>query len=411
MRKNIWIINHYGEPPTVGKYTRHYKFASELIKRGYNVRIFTSSAIHRTNINYINNKSEYLEQEIEGVPFVFVKTCNYEGTGKNRVINMFQYATRVLKVTKKFEKPDVIYASSPHPLTWLAGYKIAKRCNAKFIAETRDMWPETLVAMEAISENSIPARILYKIEKYIYKNADRLIFTMSGGKDYIKDKSWENQIDLNKVNHINNGIDLEEYNKNIIMYQINDSDVLNDEVFKVMYAGALGEANMVITILEAAKELQYIGIEDIKFLIYGSGYLEEKLKEYIQENNLKNVYFKGKVEKKYVPYILSRGQLNIIVGKDSYLYKYGFSQNKFFDYLASGKPIISNRDCHKILDELKCGLTVEGESPEALAEGILKFYSMPKEEYDIYCKNASEIAQDYDFKVLTDKLEGVILED
>lgn len=411
MTKNIWIINHYSEPPTVGKYTRHYKFASELIKRGYNVRIFTSSAIHRTNINYINDNSKFLEKEIDGVPFVFVKTCNYEGNGKKRVINMFQYSTRVLKVTKKFEKPDVIYASSPHPLTWLAGYKIAKRYNAKFIAETRDMWPETLVAMGAISGNSIPAKILYKLEKFIYKKTDKLIFTMSGGKDYIKDKGWEKEVDLKKINHINNGIDIEEFNKNITMYQINDSDVLNDETFKVMYAGALGEANMVITILETAKKLQDMGIEDVKFLIYGSGYLEEELKKYAEENSLKNICFKGKVEKKYVPYILSRGQLNIIVGKDSYLYKYGFSQNKFFDYLASGKPIISNRDCHKLLDELKCGLTVEGESPEALAEGILKFYNMPKEEYDIYCNNALKVSQDYDFKVLTDKLEKVILED
>ncbi len=41
--KRIWIINHYGEPPTVGKYIRHYKFASELIKRGYDVQIFAAS--------------------------------------------------------------------------------------------------------------------------------------------------------------------------------------------------------------------------------------------------------------------------------------------------------------------------------------------------------------------------------
>lgn len=411
MRKNIWIINHYGEPPTVGKYTRHYNFALELIKRGYDVQIFAASTIHRTNVNYINDNRQFIEKEIEGVPFVFVKTCNYEGNGMKRVKNMFQYATRVLKVTKNFEKPDVIYASSPHPLTWLAGYKIAKRYNAKFIAETRDMWPETLVAMGAIKRNSLPAKILYKLEKFIYKKADKLIFTMSGGKDYIRDKEWEKQIDLKKIHYINNGIDLEEFNENALIYQVNDNDVLNDKTFKIMYTGALGEANMVITILETAKELQNMGIEDIKFLIYGSGYLEEDLKKYVQENNLNNVYFKGKVEKKYIPFILRKGDLNIITGKDSYLYKYGFSQNKFFDYLASGRPTISNKGSHKLLDELKCGLTVEGESPEALAEGILKFYNMPKEEYDMYCENALEAAQDFDFKILTDKLEKVILED
>ena len=55
-------------------------------------------------------------------------------------------------------------------------------------------------------------------------------------------------------------------------------------------------------------------------------------------------------------------------------------------------------------------MTVKGGSAEALAEGILKFYNMPKKEYDTYCKNALRAAQDFDFKVLTDKLEQAILE-
>ena len=173
--KRIWIINHYGEPPTVGTNTRHYKFALELIKRGYDVKIFAASTIHRTNINYISDSGNFLEEEIEGVPFVFVRTCNYEGNGVKRVINILQYATRLLQVTKKFKTPDIIYASSPHPLTWLSAHRLAQHFNAKFIAETRDLWPETFVAMGKINENSIPAKILYKIEKFIYKNSDKLI--------------------------------------------------------------------------------------------------------------------------------------------------------------------------------------------------------------------------------------------
>lgn len=35
---------------------------------------------------------------------------------------------------------------------------------------------------------------------------------------------------------------------------------------------------------------------------------------------------------------------------------------------------------------------------------------MPKEEYKKYCENALIAAKDFDFKVLTDKLEEAILE-
>ena len=102
---------------------------------------------------------------------------------------MIDYALGLISVSKKFDidKPDIIYASSVHPLTWISGYFLSKRYNAKFIAETRDLWPETLVAMGQIKKNSIPAKILYKLEKYIYKKADRLIFTFPGGKDYVEE--------------------------------------------------------------------------------------------------------------------------------------------------------------------------------------------------------------------------------
>ena len=63
-----------------------------------------------------------------------------------------------------------------------------------------------------------------------------------------------------------------------------------------------------------------------------------------------------------------------------------------------------------MLKQYNCGITVKGGSVEALADGILKFYNMPKEEYDIYCQNALKAAKDFDFKILTDKLEKIILE-
>ena len=413
MTKNIWIINHYGEPPTVGKYTRHYKFASELIKRGYSVRIFTSSAIHRTNINYINDNSKFLEKEIDGVPFVFVKTCNYEGNGKKRVINMFQYSTRVLKVTKKFEKPDVIYASSPHPLTWLAGYKVAKRYNAKFIAETRDRWPEVLVAMGAIRKNSFPAKILYSLEKFIYKKADKLIFTIEGGKEYVKYRGLEDIVSFDKIHYINNGIDMEEFNFNAKKYCFTDEELENDQTFKVIFAGSIGRANAIENIVKAAEILEGKKIKDIELYIFGDGPERKKLEQYVNENNINNVKFKGRVKKHYIPNILSKTDLNIFSLEHlPNFFRYGLSPNKMFDYFASGKPTVSNVESgYDMLEKYKCGITVQGGSPEALAECILHFYNMPKEEYNAYCNNAIRAAQNFDFKILTDKLEKVILED
>lgn len=406
--KLIWIINHYGESPTIGMNTRHYKFASELIKRGYDVRIFTASTVHRTGINYINDNSKCLEKEIKGVPFIFVRTCNYEGNGIRRIRNMMEYATRVLQITKKFQKPDVIYASSPHPLAWLSAYLIAKRYNAKFIAETRDLWPETLVAMGEISRNGIPAKILYKLEKFIYKNADKLVFTIEGGKDYVESIG----LDISKVRYINNGVDIEEFNHNKESNIYKDEDLDNNNTFKILYTGSMGMANSLNHLIQAAELIQNKNYKDIQFILFGDGYQKIALEEYVENNNITNIVFKGKVEKKYIPNILNKSDLNVFAGKHTYLYKYGLSPNKIFEYYASGKPTLSNIECgYDMLEKYNCGMTVKGGSAEAFAEGILKFYNMSKEEYSNYCNNALKAVQDFDFKVLTDKLEKVILED
>lgn len=405
--KNIWIINHYAEPPTTGKYTRHYNFAKELLERGYNVKIFTASSIHRTDINYIKVGSLYREETILGVPFVFIKTCNYTGNGRSRIKNMMEYTFRLLRVTKRHEKPDIIYTSSPHPLTWLSAYFVSRRYKTKFIAETRDLWPETFVSMDKMKKNSMPAKILYKLEKFIYKKADRLIFTFPGGKDYVKSIG----LNTSKVRYINNGVDIDEFSKNKEKYIYKDVDLDDKDVFKVLYTGSMGQANELSYLIEAAQEIKAKNIDNIKLILFGDGYQRDELERFVRDNNLDNVIFKGKVEKKYIPNILSKSDLNIFTGKHISLYKHGLSLNKMFEYFASGKPTLSNIECgYNIIEEYKCGKTVKGGSVESIVDGILKFYNMPKEEYNKYCQNALKAAQDFDFKVLTDKLEKVILE-
>lgn len=409
--KNIWILNHYAIPPELGGGNRHYNFARNLINRGYNVKVFAASTIHNTNKNLIKDKRKYLYKEFNNVPFIFIKACDYKGNGMKRVRNMIDYANGLMSVSKKFddEKPDVIYASSVHPLTWISGYRLSKRYDAKFIAEARDLWPRDLIAINGIKEKSISTKLLYEIEKFTYKKANKFIFTFPGGKDYIS----KLELDNSKCKYINNGVDIKEFNKNIKKYTFHDEDLDNDLDFKVIYTGSIGEANAISTIVEAAQIILEKDNQRIKFCIFGNGLEKEDLENYVLANRINNVKFKGNVEKKYIPNILSKSNLNVFCSEDSSnIFRYGLSLNKMFDYFASGKPTLSNIECgYDMLEEYNCGITVKGDSAEALAEGILKFYNMPKEEYNTYCQNALRAAQDFDFKVLTDKLEQVILED
>lgn len=406
---NILYINHYAGSEELGMEFRPFVFAKGLKNNGHNVITLAASFSHLRMANPTVKKS-FSEENIDGIIYSWVKTTEYEGNGLKRILNMIQFSTKIFFKTKTINKkynPNIIIASSPHPLVWLNAYLLAKGNKTKLIIETRDLWPETLIAMEWIKRNSILAKILYAIEKFIYKKADSLIFTFPGGKDYIESIGLDNS----KVNFINNGIDLNKFVKVVLEYNYNDEDLDSDNNFKVLYTGTMGQANALIFLVQAAKILKRKNINDIKFILFGDGYQKAELEEYVKNNSLNNVVFKGRVDKKYIPNILSKSNLNIITGQYIYLYKYGLSPNKMFDYFASGKPTLSNVECgYDMLKQYDCGITVKGDSPEAIVEGILKFYNMPKDKYNKYCENALMAAKDFDFKILTDKLEKVILE-
>ncbi len=207
----------------------------------------------------------------------------------------------------------------------------------------------------------------------MYKKSDKIVFTMEGGRDYIIDKGWDKVVDLSKVHHINNGVDLDSFNENKARFILND-DLNNDDTFKVIYAGSIRLANNVKKIVEAAKIIQEKGFHRIQFLIYGEGSDRVPLMNFCKENNISNIKFKGQVEKRLIPNILSKSDVNILHFEQNSLKKYGASLNKMFEYFASGKPTLS--DCefgYDIINRYKAGVSKDITQSEQLAEEILKF--------------------------------------
>lgn len=417
MKTKVWIMNHYATNSYFSKGGRHYWFAKNLIKQEYEPTIFCSNIRHNT-FDVIDVGSRLYSTEVEeNIPFVFIKTPEYKGNGKARIINMMTFYKNLFPVTKeysmKYGKPDIILASSVHPLTLVAGIKIAKKFNVPCICEVRDLWPESIVAYGSLKRDSIVAKLLYQGEKWIYKKADKLIFTIEGGADYIIDNKWDNKqggpIDITKVYHINNGIDLFAYDENIKNNPYNDIDLDNPGLFKVVYAGSIRKANNLVLLIDAARYVKENCLKDIKFLIFGDGEEKEKLQKQCVDENIDNVIFKGKVEKRYIPNILSKSNLNILNYSNHAIWKYGGSQNKNFEYLASGKPILSTISMgYDIIERYNAGISLKSQSAESIGKTIISIAQMDMSKYEELSKNARIAAKNYDFKVLTEKLIDII---
>jgi glycosyltransferase involved in cell wall biosynthesis len=413
--KNIWVFHHYATPPTMNGFTRPYNFGVNLNKVGYRMKVFAASYLHFSDHNLIENNDLYMTNDETEIPFVFVKTPSSSGNGAGRVLNMISYYRNLFKVTKEFikknDRPDLIIASSPHPLAMVAGIRIAKKLGVPCISEVRDFWPEVFFMGGRLNENSIIGKLLIKGEHWIYKNSDALIFLKEGDYTYITDKKWDvsqgGMIDLDRCYYINNGVNIDDFNHQIRNEILEDEDLTKNK-FNVVYAGAIRPVNNVGNILDAAKLLKEN--KNIQFLIYGDGNQLESLRNRVIDEDITNVKMKGYVDKKYMPYVLSKSSINILnYSQSKYNWSRGNSSNKLFEYMASGKPIISTvKMGYSPIEKYDCGVSLEEDTPESLAEAVLRIHNMAPDRFNEIGENAKNGAKDFDYKELTKKLISVM---
>ncbi|WP_323720621.1 glycosyltransferase family 4 protein [Acetomicrobium sp.] len=406
---NLWILNHYAVSPDTPGGTRHFDLARELVKNGHDVTIFASGFDHSTRRYVkITPKEKMKVETYDEVRFVWINTFPYAGNDWRRVANMLSYGWRVLWCDRGIPKPDVIFGSSMHPFAALAGWRLARRHKARFIFEVRDLWPQTAVDMGAMRESSLPAKLLYAWEKFMYKRAEKIIVLLPYAKDYIVSKG----ISPEKIFWLSNGVDLDRFDHPASLDPGSEVAQVFERArgkFKVVYTGSHEISDGLYVILETAKILQE-KLENVHFILIGDGSEKSKLISKAQRLGLMNISFCAPVPKQVIPTVLLTADCLVFPVQNFNVYRFGISFNKAYDYLASSKPIIiAGNPRNNIVKEANCGISVEPENPEALAEAIIEIYNMPKEKRKELGMNGRRyVEQHHSIKVLAEKLETLL---
>lgn len=179
-----------------------------------------------------------------------------------------------------------------HLTTQLSGQLKLK---AKYVAEAWDAWPDVFAHLGLVSRKNPALKVFYWIEKKLYQKADQVVFTIAGMIQHIKDMGWSTEtggkIDLSKVHYINNGVDLEQFDKDKVAYPRPDADLKDRSKLNVVYLGSINKANHVHTLIEAAKILQ--DLDFYRFYIYGDGADREELEKEGGRRRHQECYLQG----------------------------------------------------------------------------------------------------------------------
>lgn len=416
--ETIWIIDHYSSEPKYGGISRQYDFAMELGRKGYHVVVVASGYSHFTH-SYISDE-EILENELmPNVHYVYLKTSPYEENGgAKRAKNMIDFMFKVIKhesqIASKYGKPDVVNGCSVHPLAWVAAYHIAKKYRVRFCVEVRDFWPRIWVASGDKKPTDPMVVFFGLIQKWAYKKADRIIYSMYHGDKYICD---ELGYDRNKSYYIGQPMDCRRFDSNkkknsLLPEEI--SEFIKDG-FICSFAGYYMVYEGVYVMLEAAKILKEKNLP-IKMVFVGSGKEKDGMVQFADKNGLKNVLICDRIAKESVPALLSNSQIcmaHLEVEGHKEVYKYGVSKNKVNEYLYSGACTLYG---FLYKDDAVAtsggGLMFEPYDSVDLAEKIEYVYSMSSEDRAMYgVKGRKYIENSHSVEVLVEKLEKVMFGD
>ncbi|MGO9084604.1 MAG: glycosyltransferase family 4 protein [Candidatus Sulfotelmatobacter sp.] len=269
-------------------------------------------------------------------------------------------------------RPDVIIATSPQLLVAVAGWWLSfARQGAgqiPFVFEVRDLWPESLAAVGMGNEDSLLHRALGAIAGFLYKRADRIVVVTPAFREHLIER-W--RVPAEKIAVVENGVETDLFAP--LPQAANDElrkELGAEGKFLVCYAGTMGMAHGLETLLDAASQLQRQN-PDVRFLLVGEGAEKERIKALAHARGLANVRFLDQQPHERIPAFISASDACLVLLKKTEVFK-TVIPTKMLEFMSSARPVILavEGQARQIIEEAGAGIAVEPENAAALAQAI-----------------------------------------
>ena len=214
-------------------------------------------------------------------------------------------------------------------------------------------------------------------------------------------KEQGGKIDPTHLHYINNGINLDRFDRDVLAHRRSDPDMNDPAIIKIVYLGSINRANKVKALIDAAALLQ--DRSRYCFFIYGDGKDRPELEQYVKDNQINNVVFKEKrIPLEECAWVVSQATVNIMNYEKGFG-RFGVSSGKLFQYLAAGKPIVCNIDIayDNVIKDNNLGVSKDIETPVEYADAIRNLTEQSRASYDAMCERVRETAKRFDYKVLS----------
>lgn len=334
----ILFLTQYYPPESNAPANRVSLLARRWVARGAEVEVVTGFPNHpegQIYPGYTNGRP--LRERHDGVDVLRLPV--YVAANRGRLRRGLAYGSFCASAASLglvgARRPDVLIATSPQILVGLAGAIHSALRRVPMIFEVRDLWPDSIVAVGALSEGHPALWGLRKLEEGLYARAARVVVVTQSFKRILGERS----VSADRVDVFPNGLDTALFSPAPPAGR-EEPDRWPGR-FVVSFAGTIGMAHGIGTLLDAARLLR--DDPEVLFVVAGSGADLVQLRARAVAERLDNVEFLGRIPRAEIPPLLRRTDLSLVMLRDSPLFR-TVLPSKIFEAMGSARPILLGVD-------------------------------------------------------------------
>lgn len=346
--------------------------AKALIERGHEVEVLTGFPNYPGGKLYPGYRVRAWQREMmDGVAVTRAALYpSHDRSALKRILNYASFAVSSALLSFTLRRPDVVYVYCPPMTAAAAAVALYLTRGVPYLVDVQDLWPDTLASTGMVG-NKLVMRLVGAWTGFAMRRAARLVVLSPGFKERIAERAIRTPIDV-----IPNWAPPEIEAQAL---RLGPPRAVDDGTFNIVFAGNMGKAQALDTVIQAAQKLQREAPK-VRFTLVGGGVELEHLRAASKAAGTDNVEFLPQRPICEMKPVFAAADTLLVHLRDDPLFEITIP-SKTQAYLAIGRPLLMGvrGDAADLTEAAGAGLAFDPENADSLAAAAMRLAKMTPE--------------------------------
>jgi len=338
---------------------RCWQFATQWAEAGHRITFVSSDALLPENHPWKAPRGGFRVIAHQGVEIHLLSVAySHQMPFWRRSLQFMAFYQKAWRYKRKIIRPDVVLAYTAPLSVGDLGRKLARYYQVPFFYEVADVWPDVPIEMGLVPFGPLQSWLQKRTQR-IYDAATHIFPFSTGMKQQIE----SHDVPAAKITPIPNGADL---------IRTPFQERTEGERVNVLYMGTIGVANDLGQLVAAWEQVEAVR-PHAHLHIIGQGNDLPRVKALASQRGLVNIVFRASVAREEALQLLVEADIGVVCFAAFPILQTN-AATKFFDYLASGLPMVINYQGWQadVLQTYQCGLSAPQGDPKAFATQLIR---------------------------------------